>query len=303
LWCGVPETFEDRVTPGTEPPRRFRPKLRYELIACGLHGHELAGTDAASIRPNDALFAREDEGTRWYRCLRCDAWVALPPPAEPARPYPPDPEDISLPRRGRPLRDRFVLRVIAVERLFHLLVLGALDVAIFAFAGHRSSLKRDYTRILQDFQGGLGGPINDSKHGLLSDLNRLFTISHTELELLAFGLLVYCIVLLLEIVGLWWARRWAEYLTFIESGVLVPYELYEFTNGVSALKVIGTLLNLAILVYLVYAHRLFGARGGRAAEDAAHHRDEGWSAIVESTPLPLRLRAAQAGGVPQESEA
>ena len=33
--------------PGTEPPRRYRPRLRYELIGCGLHGHELLGTDAA----------------------------------------------------------------------------------------------------------------------------------------------------------------------------------------------------------------------------------------------------------------
>ena len=31
--------------PRTERPRRYRPKLRYELIGCGLHGHELLGTD------------------------------------------------------------------------------------------------------------------------------------------------------------------------------------------------------------------------------------------------------------------
>jgi hypothetical protein len=32
------------AAPGTERPRRYRPKLRYELIGCGLHGHELLGT-------------------------------------------------------------------------------------------------------------------------------------------------------------------------------------------------------------------------------------------------------------------
>ena len=58
--------------PGTERPRRYRPKLRYELIGCGLHGHELLGTDAAALRPQDDLFAREGGGLRWYRCLRCD---------------------------------------------------------------------------------------------------------------------------------------------------------------------------------------------------------------------------------------
>ena len=46
--------------PGTERTRRFRPKLRWELIGCGLHGHELVGTDAAEVRPEDHLVVRED---------------------------------------------------------------------------------------------------------------------------------------------------------------------------------------------------------------------------------------------------
>jgi len=43
------------AAPGTERPRRFRPKLRYELIGCGLHGHEILGTDAAALRAEDEL--------------------------------------------------------------------------------------------------------------------------------------------------------------------------------------------------------------------------------------------------------
>ena len=77
------------AAPGTERPRRFRPKLRYELIGCGLHGHEILGTDAAALRPEDELFARDSGGLRWYRCLRCDSWLPLTPPEHPARKYPP----------------------------------------------------------------------------------------------------------------------------------------------------------------------------------------------------------------------
>ena len=73
------------AAPGTERPRRYLPKLRYELIGCGLHGHELLGTDAAGLRPEDQLFARDAGGLRWYRCLRCDSWVVLTPPG-PAAP-------------------------------------------------------------------------------------------------------------------------------------------------------------------------------------------------------------------------
>src|ERR1700689_4338459 len=109
--------------PASERPRRFRPKLRYELIGCGLHGHELLGTDAAALRPDDAIFARETGGLRWYRCLRCDSWVALSPPDHPAREYPPSRDEVTLPLRGKPLRDRYVLRLIALERVVHFVVL------------------------------------------------------------------------------------------------------------------------------------------------------------------------------------
>ena len=85
------------AAPGTEKPRRFRPKLRYELIGCGLHGHEILGTDAAALRAEDELFARESGGLRWYRCMRCDSWLALTPPVHPTRKYPPSRDEIVLP--------------------------------------------------------------------------------------------------------------------------------------------------------------------------------------------------------------
>jgi uncharacterized membrane protein (DUF2068 family) len=285
-----PATTAHKGPPGTEEPRRFRPRLRYELIACGLHGHELVGTDAAELRPEDHIFAREVDGLRWYRCLRCDAWVVLARPATARRRYPPEPEQVALPLRGRPLRDRFVLRTIAIERSIHLVVLGALDAAIFLFAAHRQSLKASYTRILADLQGSLGGPLDDSKHGVLSDLNRLFAVKLADLLLIGLGLALYCAVLAVEMVGLWWAWRWAEYLTFAETGVLVPFEIYELTNGVTALKIVGLALNMAILVYLAVVHRLFGVRGGARAEQAAHDRDRGWAPILAATPRPAAAR-------------
>ena len=162
------------AAPGTERPRRYRPKLRYELIGCGLHGHELLGTDAAELRPGDQLFARETGGLRWYRCLRCDSWVVLTPPAQAARRYPPSREEITLPLRGRPLRDRYVLRLIAVERVLHFLVLSALAAAVLLFASNKAALNADFTRILRDLQGGFGGPLVTSRQGVVHDLDRLF---------------------------------------------------------------------------------------------------------------------------------
>jgi uncharacterized membrane protein (DUF2068 family) len=282
---GPAEGLTVPATPGTEAPRRFRPKLRYELIGCGLHGHELLGTDADQLRDEDALFALEDGPLRWYRCLRCDSWLPLPRPERPAASQPPEREAVQLPLRGRPLRDRYVLRVIALDRAVHVLVLTALVVAIFLFAQHRSLLHHDYTRILADLQGGLGGPVNNSKSGVVSELNRLFALTPTRLYLIGVGVAVYTALLAIEMVGLWFARRWAEYLTFVETAVLVPFEIYELTTTVSYLKILTLIINLVVVVYLLLAHRLFGLRGGGAAERVEHERDSGWTAIERATPM------------------
>jgi uncharacterized membrane protein (DUF2068 family) len=272
--------------PGTERPRRYRPKLRYELIDCGLHGHELLGLDAARLRDEDSVFAREAEGLRWYRCLRCDSWVALTPPRQPTARYPPRREEVMLPLRGRPLRDRYVLRLIALDRVLHFLVLTALAVALILFAHDRAALNADFTRILKDLQGGLGGPVNNSKHGIVYDLRRLFATNITNIYLVAAGLAAYAVLEAAEAVGLWLAQRWAEYLTFIATAVFVPFEIRELTRGVSWLKVLALVVNLLIVIYLLLAKRLFGLRGGGKAERAERERDTGWAAIERATPGP-----------------
>ncbi|HLH46981.1 MAG TPA: DUF2127 domain-containing protein [Acidimicrobiales bacterium] len=275
-----------QVAPGTERPRRFRPQLRYELIGCGLHGHELLGTDAAHLRPEDRIFAWDDSsGTRWYRCLRCDAWLPLPPPGQSEVEHPPDREDVELPLRGRPLRDRYVLRVIAADRALHVLVLGALTVAVFAFAAHRSLLHHDYTRILAALQGAFGGPV--ARSGFVADINKLFKLSTSELYAAGAAAAVYTILLACEMVGLWFARRWAEYLTFVETGILVPYEIYELSKSISWLKILTLVINLLVVLYLLIAHRLFGVRGGGTAEGALHERDTGWAPLERATPPGL----------------
>jgi uncharacterized membrane protein (DUF2068 family) len=281
-----PPVTTTQAPPGSERPRRFRPKLRYELIGCGLHGHELLGTDAAALRPEDAIFARESGGLRWYRCLRCDSWVALSPPADPDQPYPPDRSEVRLPLRGRPLRDKYVLRLVALERLLHFLILSALAAAVFLFASNRAALNADFTRVLNDMQGGLGGSVSDTHHGIVGDLQHLFSFSITNLYLAGAAIAAYALMEGVEAAGLWFGQRWAEYLTFIATIVFVPYEVDELAKGVSALKVVALVLNLAVAAYLLFAKRLFGLRGGGKAERAEHDADTGWAPVERATPAP-----------------
>src|SRR3954469_24666506 len=120
---------DERLAPGVtkQRPPRFVPRFHWELLVCGLSGHELVGLDARHLRPEDAVVAREIDGVRWHRCLRCDSWLPIggrraaawlpiadrPPPT---REEPPARDEIELPLRGRPLRDRVVLRLIAINR-------------------------------------------------------------------------------------------------------------------------------------------------------------------------------------------
>src|SRR4051812_38589978 len=109
-----------------ERPSRFVPRFHYELLVCGLAGHALVGLDAHHLRPQDGAVARDIGGVRWHRCLRCDSWLPLTDPPPPERDPPPARNEIELPLRGRPLRDKVVLRLIAINRAVHFAVLGLL---------------------------------------------------------------------------------------------------------------------------------------------------------------------------------
>ncbi|WP_028922985.1 DUF2127 domain-containing protein [Pseudonocardia acaciae] len=271
--------------PGVVRPTGWRPRFHYELIACGLGGHELLGMDVARVRPEDALVVREPgDGLRWHRCLRCDAWIPLAPPRGPVTEHLPDRASIRLPLRGRPLRDRYVLRLIALDRLLHFVVLGALAVAVFLFAAERPVLSAEFSRVLDDLQGGVGGPNGLAGNGLVHELRRAFEASSFTLHLVGLVLAGYAVLEGVEAVGLWLGKRWAEYLTFVATSLLLIPEVYELTGRISAPKIITLVINLAVVGYLLYAKRLFGLRGGGGAEARARERDTGWQALERSLP-------------------
>jgi uncharacterized membrane protein (DUF2068 family) len=270
-----------------EKPRRFVPRFHWELLACGVDGHELVGLDAREIRPEDAPIVREHDGVRWYRCVRCDSWLPMTdaPVPEATRDHPPALEEIDLPLRGKPLRDKIVLRAIAIDRAFHFVVLGLLALAVFLFASHQADLHHRFYRVLNDLQVAFGGnPSHPRRSGLLHDFNQLFTLESSKLRLAGLGIAAYAALEGAEAIGLWWQKRWAEYLTFIATTALLPLEIYELSHKVSPFKVIALIVNLAIVVYLLLAKRLFGLRGGAAAEEALRARDVGVDALLRTTP-------------------
>ena len=120
--------------------------------------------------------------------------------------------------------------------------------------------------------------------GVLHEIDSLFSLESSKLHLLGAVLLLYALVEGIEAVGLWYQRRWAEYLTFIVTTSLLPLEIYEIVEKLSPFKILAFIINLAVVIYLLLAKRLFGLRGGAAAEHAIHEADVGWHALDRAAP-------------------
>src|SRR5262249_26073222 len=164
------QTPGTRPIPGTLHRRRFVPRFHYELLICGVRGHELVGVRGGVVPPEAALVVGERDGLGWHRCVRCDAWLPLALPDPPSMEHVPARGEIELPLRGKALRDKIVLRVIAIDRALHFVVLALLAVAIFAFAKHETQLRDAFYRALGDVGGRETGTPASPPSALLPQL-------------------------------------------------------------------------------------------------------------------------------------
>jgi hypothetical protein len=177
----MPNTPSQHEKAGPPPGADGRRGLRYELLGCARHGHELIDTDARRIDAADALVAREPgDGARWHRCLRCDAWVPMPPPENPGRDHVPDRDEVVLPLRGRPLKSRYILRLIAVTRAVNFVVLALGATAVFAVLANQDVLQQKLTGAAKSIQGVFGGQA-------LTQLQSILSVGTGTLWLVALG--------------------------------------------------------------------------------------------------------------------
>lgn len=85
------------------------------------------------------------------------------------------------------------------------------------------------------------------------------TLGHLlpHVTVLAVGALAYAALETTEGVGLAMRRRWAEYLTVIATGVLIPFEVREVVARPTVFRIGALVVNVAMVVYLAYRKRLF----------------------------------------------
>ena len=60
---------------------------------------------------------------------------------------------------------------------------------------------------------------------------------------------------LIEAYGLWRQRAWAEWIAFIAGTVFLPLEIRELSRGITVLRVVLFLGNIAVVIYMYYLLR------------------------------------------------
>ena len=76
-------------------------------------------------------------------------------------------------------------------------------------------------------------------------------LSREKIGALGLVALFYAALFATEGVGLWRERRWAEYLTIVATGSLIPFEIWEMLHGPTPMRFAAFALNVAVLIYLV----------------------------------------------------
>ena len=109
----------------------------------------------------------------------------------------------------------------------------------------------------------------DSKYARAA-LARMTNLSSDRLRTLRIGTLLYGLLYAVEGVGLLLRQRWAEYVTILTTAGFLPLEAWELYRDPSKVKVVVTILNVAVVIYLIVRLRREMAHSGRSGEQVGH---------------------------------
>lgn len=159
--------------------------------------------------------------------------------------------------RDRGRHDRWLLAIAAFKYVKAALLvaigLGALHLLDPAFVAHAE-------RIIGIVMSAL------ERQHLQHLLLHASRMSPAKIESFGIGAFLYAALFLVEGTGLWLHKHWAEYLTIVSTALLIPIEIYELVQRVTAPRVTTLAVNVAVLAYLLI--RLHRRRAER------HHKEQ-----------------------------
>jgi uncharacterized membrane protein (DUF2068 family) len=137
-----------------------------------------------------------------------------------------------------------ILRTIALYKLVKVLLLLAL-----AYGEVRLS---DATLTAKLVTWASARPLG-LEHKVVTSLLEWFSgLSASRVHALRMVTLAYATVFSVEGIGLWMHKRWAEWMTTIITGSLIPLELWEIFHNPNIGKVAVLIANIAIVIILIW---------------------------------------------------
>ena len=231
--------------------------MDWSTRSCARNGH-------LTYRPSDDVYserlsAQTPVGPAW-KCLRCGAFI-------PGAPFAHGPiEQAPSVLHDRQIRDRVIIRFLAVERGIRGFIVLLIGIALLQLKDSQESLEITLTKslpLLKPFADQIGWDINNSR--VIHLLDAFLEITPHMLWIIAIALIAYGILQLTECFGLWYQKRWAEYLTVVATSAFIPVEIYELMHSVTFIKAGALVVNVVAVIWLLWSKHLFGINGGAAA--------------------------------------
>ncbi|MGI8813485.1 MAG: DUF2127 domain-containing protein [Pyrinomonadaceae bacterium] len=136
----------------------------------------------------------------------------------------------------------WTIHFIALEKIIKATVVVILAIKLLSLFG------QDVHGWASDFVDRHG--IDTGNRFVHAALQRLVGFNNNQVLAWSSVALVYSTSLYVEGLGLWYQKRWAEYLTVIGTTLLIPLELFEIYERFTWIRIAILLLNIFIVWYL-----------------------------------------------------
>jgi uncharacterized membrane protein (DUF2068 family) len=88
-------------------------------------------------------------------------------------------------------------------------------------------------------------------------------VTDTRLWSMAIAAAMYSVVRMVEAVGLWMRKTWAEWFGVLTGGMYIPVELFEVWRRVTWPRVTVLVINMGVVAYLLFVLMKEGKKGAR----------------------------------------
>lgn len=138
--------------------------------------------------------------------------------------------------------DRF-MQAIAIFKFFKAILF------IFAALGAFGLMQQGVAEHARDWGSALA--FSSGQHLVRQAITFVTGLSRSKIGALGLVALFYAALFATEGIGLWRERRWAEYLTVIATGSLIPFEIWETVHKPTPIRFATFAVNVAVVVYLI----------------------------------------------------